>query len=562
MRRRSKRQTAGRPVKDNRPLSEKDTLVKKHTLKTPRTATTARRADGADTADSKSPHSQKAAGWGEPEPQRESHSTRLIGLAHEEGCEFFHTPDEEAYATVRHDGRQENYAVRGRTFRDWLARLFYEREAEAISSKAIKEAVSVLEAEALYEGPEHPVFIRVAERNGAIYLDLANPAREAAKITAEGWRILSNPAVRFVRPKGMLPLPRPKRGGSVDELLDFVNIKRRDDQVMLVGSLLSALQPRGPYPPTEFQGGKDSGKSTTMRVCRSLINPNTAPIRGEPHEVRDLMIAARNGWYIAFDNLSYLPRWLSDALCRLSTGGGFATRRLYTDLEEVLIDAQRPVMLTGIEDLAIRDDLRDRTVTLELPPIPDERRRTEKELWQEFEKARPRILGALLDAVSYALGNLSKVNLPSIARMADFEVWVTAAEPALGWPKGTFREAYARNRRIAKRRAAEREPVSSLIMALVREEGEWKGTVSDLLRKLEARAGRRIRLPVTPAALGTRLRRRLKPDLWAAGVEVIFDREGHRGERTVLITRREEGRQHRQRKEGAHKVSLDSSDAV
>ncbi len=311
---------------------------------------------------------------------------------------------------------------------------------------------------ARHDGPEHPVFTRVAQRDHAIYVDLANPKGQAVKITADHWSIVRNPKVRFVRPKGMLPLPRPVLGGSVNELFDCINLPRRDHQVLLTGCLVNAFRPSNGQPLIEFQGLQGSGKSIAMRATRAVVDPNTAPIRGQPREERDLMIAAHNGWVLAFDNLSRLPRWLSDAFCRLATGGGFATRQLYADLEEVIIDAKRSVMVTGIEPLSIRGDLLDRTVTLELPEISSEGRRTEEALWQEFDTATPRILGALCDAVSCALRNIKSVNLPSRSRMADFETWVTAAEDALGWAPGTFHQAYARNRRTAKRRAAERDP--------------------------------------------------------------------------------------------------------
>src|SRR5207344_770168 len=110
-------------------------------------------------------------------------------------------------------------------------------------------------------------------------------------------------------------------------------------------------------------------------------------------EERELMIAANNGYVLAFDNLSGLPSWLSDALCRLATGGSFAARRLYTDDEEVLFEAARPILLNGIEDVISRPDLGDRAIFLTLAPIAEADRRPEDELWREFEKARPRILG-------------------------------------------------------------------------------------------------------------------------------------------------------------------------
>jgi hypothetical protein len=125
-----------------------------------------------------------------------------------------------------------------------------------------------------------------------------------------------------------------------------------------------------------------------------LIDPNVAPVRALAREERELMIAANNGHLLAFDNLSSLPFWLSDALCRLASGGCFAVRQLYTDDEEVLFQAARPILLNGIEDVISRPDLADRAIFLTLPPIGKAQRRSEAELWREFEIARPRILGS------------------------------------------------------------------------------------------------------------------------------------------------------------------------
>ena len=213
-------------------------------------------------------------------------------------------------------------------------------------------------------------------------------------------------------------------------------------------------------------------------------------------------------------------------------------------------------MLTGIEALSIRGDLLDRTVTLEFAQISSDGRRTEKELWQAFEKARPRILGALLDAVSLALTNAGKVDLPSRSRMADFEAWVVAAEPALGLSEGSFARAYARNRRIAKRRAARRDITSLLIIELVREH-EFEGSATELLASLgNLGKARRTRLPATPAALGDRLRR-ISPDLEAAGVGIEFDRKGHEGNRLIRITKSSrKGRQRCQRRQRAASLSV------
>ena len=225
----------------------------------------------------------------------------------------------------------------------------------------------------------------------------------------------------------------PGRGGSVATLRSFLNVQTDADFVLVVAWALACLRNRGPYPVIVLSGEQGSAKSTFSAVLRALLDPNTAPLRALPREDRDLFIAASNGHVLAFDNVSGLPAWLSDTLCRLATGGGFAVRQLYSDNDEVLFDASRPVILNGIEDIVSRPDLADRALFLTLEPIPEERRRPEAELWDAFDAERPRLLGALLDAVVEGLRRLPETRLERLPRMADFALWATACETAL-WP--------------------------------------------------------------------------------------------------------------------------------
>src|SRR5262245_48709677 len=179
------------------------------------------------------------------------------------------------------------------------------------------------------------------------------------------------------------------------------------------------------------------GQDRLSKLLMALIDPNVAPVRALPREERELMIAANNSHLLGFDNLSGLPAWLSDALCRLATGGSFAVRQLYTDDEEVLFQAARPLLVNGIEEVIDRPDLADRSIFLTLPPVADAQRRSERELWHHFELARPRILGALLDLVAQGLRTMPSTGVDRLPRMADFALWVAACETAL-WLPGTF----------------------------------------------------------------------------------------------------------------------------
>src|SRR5262249_19916046 len=153
----------------------------------------------------------------------------------------------------------------------------------------------------------------------------------------------------------MRALPAPARGGSIERLAGLVNVAA-GELVLLAAWLGAALCPSGPYPVLVLVGEAGSAKSTLARLARILIDPHASPIVAEPKDPRDLMISASNAHVVAIDNITVLWSWLSDALCRLSTGGGFATRTLYSNDEETFLDAVRPAILTGISDFVHHDD--------------------------------------------------------------------------------------------------------------------------------------------------------------------------------------------------------------
>jgi hypothetical protein len=478
----------------------------------------------------------EAAQTSEEKVERKSEATRLVELA--SNVELFHTPDDEAYASFQFSGHLETWPVNSSGFRSWLTRKLYETEHKAPTAQSLKDALNALSSVARFDGKSREVHLRIAEHDGAIYVDLCDHRWRVAKVTAESWQIISaeTSQVRFRRSKGMLALPEPIQGSSIAALRDFVNIP--DSQwPLFVAALVAYFRPNCPFPVLALHGEQGSAKSTTARVLRALIDPNQAALRSEPKDERDLMIAAKNGWVIAFDNLSRIPPLLSDAICRLATGGGFGTRKLYENDEEVLFDAMRPVIVNGIEELATRSDLLDRALVLTLPAIPDHKRQTQGELWEKFKQLQPTIFGALLDAVSCALRNVSNVRLDHSPRMADFAQWATAAEPALGLQEGEFMRAYSGNREIANDLALEASTVAPAVLAFIDECEHWKGTSSELLSELNSLSGnegvkKQQGWPKSYQAMGGILKR-IAPNLRAVGVKV--ERGTGRERRTWIL---------------------------
>ena len=450
----------------------------------------------------------------------------------------FCTEDGEVYADVLINGRRETLPIRGKRFRNWLGLDRHARTDSWPTRSALTSDIERLEAHAQFRSPRSQLYRRVAEVDGRVYLDLGDDERNVISIGPEGWRIETHVPVRFFRAPGMQGLPVPTPGGSIKQLRRFLNVESEGDFVLLVSWLLSTYRPRGPYPVLQLVGEQGTAKSTTARVLRNLVDPNRAPIRALPHSDRELFISAKNGHVLAFDNASALPHFMSDAFCRLATGGGFSSRRLFSDADEVLIDATKPILINGIENVVTRQDLAERAITINFPEISSGQRRTQAELLAEFETERPEILGALLSAVSKGLHNLPNVKLGQLPRMADFAQWAKACEQAIESEVG-FEAAYAANQDEAASNALEADCVAGAILNMARDgrSGEvvYNGPAAILLNTLRERYPNNIDRdwPRSPRGFGGRLRR-AAPALRIAGVTISFDRDASR-ERTRMI---------------------------
>jgi hypothetical protein len=453
----------------------------------------------------------------------ENHSQVLLRLA--SSLECFRSLDNRPFATLSVNGHRETHDLASPQFRSWLVHAFYREQRKPPTTDALQGALQVLESQALFEGKEQTVATRIAPGDGqALYLDLGDPHWHAVRVDAQGWAVTTEPAVKFRRPRGLQPLPMPERDGdghTAREFLRFCNVAE-DDGPLLLAWMTAAMLPTGPYPLLLLTGEQGSAKSTLARLVRRLIDPHVSELRAEPKDLRDLMISATNAWIVAFDNVSKITTHLSDTLCRLSTGGGFATRAMFTDADEVFLDAQRPVILTSIDDVVTRPDLSERVVQLRLPMIADRERRFESQLLREFEAARPRLLGGLLTAVAAGLRTCDAIKLKAPPRLADFARWGEAVCRHLGYAPGEFLSRYDRNRRDAYASLLDGSPLVAALEALARL-GTFQGTPNQLLAALGEHqpSGTSQHWPRTARALGSILRR-LAPAIRSGGVDVTF----------------------------------------
>ncbi len=442
-----------------------------------------------------------------------------------------------AYVVVREVDHVRTLAVGSAAFRRWVAGLMRARGEGAPSGETLKRIELDVEATAAAEGVRETPSIRVAGTpDGTIYLDLGDDSWTCVRITKTGWEVVPHPedGPYMYRPPNMAALPTPQSGGSLAmDLWDFANVTRREDRMLFLVWLVYALWPRAPFPLLALFGEQGSGKTTAASVAKALTDPTrstretpapTSP-RMPPREHRDITAAAYQARVLAFDNVSYLNDELADALCRLATGAQLGGRALFTDFDEAIFTAARPVVLNGIPDMVNRSDLADRTLKIECEA--PSRQASESKLWKDFGGAWPLLLGGLLDLLVVALlywgeagpvveGSGVTVRMPDFARVGE------AIGKYLGWPPGEFTQVYAASRSKAAASVATLDELFDPIESLLLPSGQWSGTCGELLSALNiARPeGARSRTwPQTPHSLAARMRR-LKQSLMAAGIQL------------------------------------------
>lgn len=486
-------------------------------------------------------------------PQRQ----KIIETVINAGITFWRDLDGNTFATVPgRAGEIARYRVRSTDFR-MIVRSLYAQAHPAktntgtipgsVSDTAMGEALPAFEAMG-FTGPMRDVDVRVIRHEDAVWLDLGTPKWDLVRIDAESWKVIGPADVPMIRPEGMRGLPTPVQPNPAAVLAamgKLLNVGTDDELRIIVAWLVSTLYPTGPYAILALDGEQGSGKSTTCRMLRRLVDANKADLRAPPQCEDDLVIAALGGRTVAIDNVSSIEPHMADALCRLATGGGLSKRKLYTDGEEHIVAVARPVLLNGIPSLLARGDLADRSLAITLRPIPDDKRRPEAAVWAEFATVAPAILGLLLDGLAMALWRLPTLKLERLPRMADFASLACACAPAFGWDDAQMLAALQVNRAEAVAGVIESDPLAAAVQQLMEDRhekhnrGPWQGTASDLLLNLNPTVTDEIRReriwPKTASRVSAGLKR-AAPALRRVGLEVQMTREAGTGQRVIILT--------------------------
>ena len=448
-------------------------------------------------------------------------------------CQLHHDADRNAVAVIPMPSRREVWRVYSTGFEEWLRAVYWRAREAGIAETTMKSALATLAAAGVNDGDEIALHLRAAQHETGYLIDLADERWRVVHVTPSGWQVLDQSPVYFTRTQPMRPLPIPERGSDIELLWQHVNIPT-DRRVLVLAWLLDGFRPDTPFPVLELVGEQGSAKSTTQSVLRSLVDPNKVLLRGRPKTVEDIFVAAANNWLVSYENLSGLTAEQQDAFCTLATGGGFASRQLYTNGEEHVMETKRPVVLNGIAVVATRPDLIDRVIHVDLPTIPSEARRDDADTHDAWERDRPQVFGALLDLFVEALRRLPAVKLTHKQRMADYERLGEAVARALGSGPGEFQRQYAELVRAGIDRVLESNAVAQVLDKYFENRinpWDWQGTAGQLYDLLNSQIiPDRSTWPKSPKGLSDQLRR-IAPAYRAKGIEISH--LGHRREGAI-----------------------------
>ncbi|MEU8718189.1 ATP-binding protein [Streptomyces sp. NPDC048663] len=475
---------------------------------------------------------------------------QIIAMADSQ-YEFGSSEAGDLYAVPKHGPRIARLLRGGRiSLRAELARAYYKLQGKAASSSALADAMLAIEGRAQAEDPV-PLHLRVAplgkRPEHGLVLDLGRADGMVVTITREGWSVA--PAAEgqplFRRSQLTQPLPVPARGGSLKELRKLLNVTD-ESWPLMVSWLVSGIVPGIPHPLLFLTGEQGTAKTSATKMLVQLIDPSAAPARSTPKDPDDWATAAVGSWVVGLDNLSRIPEWLSDAMCRAATGDANVKRTLYSDSDVTVQEFRRVLIVNGIDVGTLRGDLADRMIPVHLDRITQ--RRTETALWEAYHEAHPRILGALLDLLVQVLGKLPAIReradrgeIP-LPRMADYGLIMAALDEVYGVPEKSILRDYLQQRTELAEEVVESNQVATQLLVLMKrmptrpEDGAriWDGTTAELLDELTSQVGMtNDKWPRTPGALSGRINR-VASDLDKLGVDIA--RSKSNGKRSLYIT--------------------------
>ncbi|MEI6280959.1 MAG: hypothetical protein WCP17_03110 [bacterium] len=401
---------------------------------------------------------------------------------------LFHDERNNPYISLEIDDHIEIWPCnqKAKDIKNWLVGKYWETTQRVPNAESIKSAIGILESKARFNGVKHTLNNRFACKDNDFWYDLTNDKRQAVKINKNGWEVINKPPTLFRRFPHHSPQVAPDSKGDIKLILKYVNITNQQHTLLLLVYIVSCFIPDFAHVILIIFGSQGSAKSTLAKMVKQIIDPSFMEVVSLTENHKELIQALDHNAFIFFDNVSFISDTTSDILCKASTGSGFIKRELYSDDGDIIYNFKRCMAINGINLVATRPDLLERSLLIELERIDPSNRKTEKEIKDSFQEDLPLIIGGVFDVLVKTLNIKSNLSLTNVKlpRMADFSEWGCAISEALGFTKEDFLEAYQSNIDDQTETALNENVVASVLISFIEEKGDWEGTASHLLRDL------------------------------------------------------------------------------
>jgi hypothetical protein len=363
-------------------------------------------------------------------------------------------------------------------FRETLAADYRDYAGQLVGSFGVTTAFECLKGMARRKKKES-LPVRVARHGGEWVIDMADETGRVIVVTpGEGWRVDPRSPVPFRRSSSQMPHVEPCGGATLDQLREALGVPVEKWSLVLAW-MLSTFITGVPRTILALEGSGGSGKSSLMKRILDVVDPTSMAMASDPRSMRDWQSVAWSRHVVSLDNISVIPPWFSDVLCRASTGDAGGGRALYHEKKVSITALQVSVVMTTTGIDIARNDLEQRMLFVPVSAMQDDDRKTVWNLTEYWSEFRPRALGALLDALATVLPWLDKVQPPTLPRMADFGQ-LLAAMDAAQISQGAF-EAYLSSIAQSNQDAASRSVFVRALTSVVGQCRGWRGTPTQLV---------------------------------------------------------------------------------
>jgi hypothetical protein len=372
------------------------------------------------------------------------------------GMPYLELPDSEG---------RGNFPIQSQKVRNWLVMLYAQFTNQIVDDSSAKKALNLLAYAASISDERYELHLRFAYYKGAVYVNLRNPSQEIITINKDGFKVLKIPPVpMFKIANHLLALPYPIPGGDIKVLLQFANIADPAEQLLFLVDIVITFLPVA-APIRLIVGPKGSAKTTLASLRKKLTDPSSAELLRLPDSEAQAIEIINHNQYMVFDNVSKISESLSNLLCQVVTGGSYMKRKLYTDSDSIIYNFKGfRIDLTATKNIINQPDLLDRSRLIELNErILDRDRIPESEFWNRFEAIKPKLLGAIFDLISKAMGIYPTVNPEALPRLADYGKWGEALAIAMGHPPGYFLKCFFENQQRQSLELMDADPVAKVL---------------------------------------------------------------------------------------------------